>query len=425
MGNYAIRVVDLAKQFQIGAKDPYLQIRQRAVYGLRRIKRSLFGQEALPPIEESLDHSFWALQDISFELKHGDTLAIVGRNGAGKSTLLKILSRITKPTRGYAEIYGRLGSLLEVGTGFHPDLSGRENIYLNATIMGMKKTDIQRKFDEIVAFAEIEKFIDTPVKHYSSGMFMRLAFAVAAHLDSEIMVIDEVLAVGDAAFQNKCKGIMDDANRREGRTLIFVSHNMVAVRQLCRRAILLQEGRILRDGSSAEIVDCYLEKASGERRAEQEYAEDINKPIQIMKVSVCNLEGRPADFVDLSSGFCVEIDYLFRQEMSNVVIGCSINAVGSEQDLISLSEPELDLSRLGKRPKGLYHASIKIPGNILNTGAYQVRVGAVHLHNVYDVVHDVVFHVVDNVGIVHALGYERKGSLLSLQLPWEVTKVTI
>ncbi|MGL4649338.1 MAG: ABC transporter ATP-binding protein, partial [Caldilineaceae bacterium] len=203
--------------------------------------------------------TFWALDDVSFEVKHGEALGIIGRNGAGKSTLLKILSRITKPTRGTATVYGRVGSLLEVGTGFHPELTGRENIYLNGAILGMTKRDIERHFDEIVAFAEVEQFLDTPVKRYSSGMYMRLAFAVAAHLEPEVLVVDEVLAVGDAAFQKKCLGKMSEV-AKGGRTVLFVSHNMSAVKSLCANAVLLSRGRLMDYGPSDAVVQRYLEE---------------------------------------------------------------------------------------------------------------------------------------------------------------------
>ena len=206
--------------------------------------------------------SIWALKDVSFDINRGEVVGIIGRNGAGKSTLLKILSEITEPTEGRVEIHGRVGSLLEVGTGFHPELTGRENVYLNGAILGMKRAEIERKFDEIVAFAEVEKFIDTPVKHYSSGMYLRLAFAVAAHLEPEILIVDEVLAVGDAAFQKKCLGKMAGV-AKEGRTVLFVSHNMPAITRLCERAILLDEGRLLQDGVSHQVVKAYLNAGLG------------------------------------------------------------------------------------------------------------------------------------------------------------------
>jgi lipopolysaccharide transport system ATP-binding protein len=210
------------------------------------------GEKNLPPVEE-----FWALKDVSFEIPHGDVVGIVGRNGAGKSTLLKLLSRITEPTTGKIRLRGRVASLLEVGTGFHPELTGRENIFLNGAILGMSKAEITRKFDEIVAFAEVEKFLDTPVKRYSSGMYVRLAFAVAAHLEPEILIVDEVLAVGDASFQKKCLGKMQDVSKG-GRTVLFVSHNMGAVTTLCRTGIWMQQGRLVKSGPARQIVDEYL-----------------------------------------------------------------------------------------------------------------------------------------------------------------------
>ena len=212
---------------------------------------------------EHTTEEFWALKDVSFEIKQGDRVGIIGRNGAGKSTLLKILSRITEPSKGRITIDGRVASLLEVGTGFHSELTGRENIYLNGAILGMSREEIRRKFDEIVAFAEVEKFLDTPVKRYSSGMYVRLAFAVAAHLEPEILIIDEVLAVGDAQFQKKCLGKMEDVSTREGRTVLFVSHNMQAIRQLCDRAVLLQRGQIVIDDRPAKAIESYLEEGRG------------------------------------------------------------------------------------------------------------------------------------------------------------------
>ncbi|MBC7185500.1 MAG: ABC transporter ATP-binding protein [Calditrichaeota bacterium] len=259
MSDIAIRVEGLGKMYRIGGKqERYRTLRDTLsdafAAPFRRVSSLLRGQAYGAA---NLNETIWALKDVSFEVKHGEVVGIIGRNGAGKSTLLKILSRITEPTEGYAEIRGRVGSLLEVGTGFHPELTGRENIYLNGAILGMKKAEIERKFDEIVDFAEIEKFIDTPVKHYSSGMYVRLAFAVAAHLEPEILLVDEVLAVGDAAFQKKCLGKMGDV-AREGRTVLFVSHNMAAVLNLCSRAVLLDAGQVIHSGSVIEVVDQYL-----------------------------------------------------------------------------------------------------------------------------------------------------------------------
>src|SRR6185436_13640278 len=253
-GGAVVHAENLGKQYTLGhGRAVHDTLRDTLTSGARDVVRFLGGRGK----GRSADDTLWALRDVSFEVRRGEVVGVIGRNGAGKSTLLKILSRITEPTEGYAQVNGRVGSLLEVGTGFHPELTGRENVYLNGAILGMKRGEIDRKFDEIVAFAEIEQFIDTPVKHYSSGMHMRLAFAVAAHLEPEILVVDEVLAVGDAGFQQKCLGKMGEV-ARGGRTVLFVSHNMKAVRGLCGSAIWLAGGRVHRSGETGAIVDAYL-----------------------------------------------------------------------------------------------------------------------------------------------------------------------
>jgi lipopolysaccharide transport system ATP-binding protein len=259
-GAPAIRARELAKRYVLGGTgwDPFASFRDRiadVVGAPSRWARSAF-RKGGGPRRRSPDH-IWSLSDVSFDIEHGDVVGVIGRNGAGKTTLLKILSRITEPTRGWAEIRGRVGSLLEVGTGFHPELTGRENIYLNGAMLGMRKVEIDRRFDEIVAFAELERFLDTPVKHYSSGMYVRLGFSVAAHLEPEILLVDEVLAVGDVAFQKKCLGKMDEA-AGAGRTVLFVSHNMATIQALCRRGIYLRDGRVEMDGGIDEAVDAYL-----------------------------------------------------------------------------------------------------------------------------------------------------------------------
>jgi len=312
MSQIAIEVVGLGKKFQIGSlqKSYYRltdQMADTVTAPFRRARKLLRG-EATGAAE--LDETIWALKDVSFQIKSGEVVGIIGRNGAGKSTLLKILSGITDPTEGYADIYGRVGSLLEVGTGFHPELTGRENIYLNGAILGMKKAEIEGKLDEIVAFAEIDKFLDTPVKHYSSGMYVRLAFSVAAHLEPEILLVDEVLAVGDLAFQRKCLGKMDDV-AQEGRTVLFVSHNMGLLQILCERGILLKQGAVFTDGTITEAVDAYLQTL------EQAKSQDLSKrtdrkgqgQVRLVNTAVTNSSdgsssilktGHPARFV-----FCV------------------------------------------------------------------------------------------------------------------------
>jgi lipopolysaccharide transport system ATP-binding protein len=260
MSDIAISVANLSKQYHIGGTQNRYRTFRESLTGavtapVRRTSRLLSRQVAGT---SQVNDKIWALKDISFEVKWGEVVGVIGRNGAGKSTLLKILSRITEPTHGYADIYGRVGALLEVGTGFHPELTGKENIYLNGAILGMPRAEIEKKFDEIVAFAEVEKFINTPVKHYSSGMGLRLGFAVAAHLEPEILVVDEVLAVGDAAFQKKCLGKMGEV-AREGRTVLFVSHNMAAVSALCSKGLLLNNGQVVYIGNVVDVISKYMD----------------------------------------------------------------------------------------------------------------------------------------------------------------------
>ena len=269
MSDIAIRVENLGKLYRIGERESYKALRDviadSAATPFRMLRSAFNGNGASSNSNgrpssvagPSPSATIWALDDVSFEVKQGEVVGIIGRNGAGKSTLLKILSRITKPTKGHAKIYGRVGSLLEVGTGFHPELTGRENIYLNGAILGMRKAEIERKFDEIVAFAEVEKFIDTPVKRYSSGMYVRLAFAVAAHMETEVLLVDEVLAVGDAEFQKKCLGKMGDVAQK-GRTVLFVSHNMAATQSICNHAFLINGGRLINEGRPRDVIEYYL-----------------------------------------------------------------------------------------------------------------------------------------------------------------------
>ncbi|MBE2269077.1 MAG: ABC transporter ATP-binding protein [Anaerolinea sp.] len=296
MSDIAIRAEGLSKSYQIaGQREKYSTFRDSLMKGLtapaRRARALLRGQAHGA---SELNETFWALQDVSFEIKHGEVIGIIGRNGAGKSTLLKILSRITEPTRGVADLYGRVGALLEVGTGFHPELTGRENLYLNGAILGMKRAEIARKFDEIVAFADIETFIDTPVKHYSSGMGLRLGFSVAAHLDPDILIVDEVLAVGDAAFQQRCLNKMN-AVANDGRTVLFVTHNMSAVVNLCSRTYLLSHGRIAVEGPTADVVSQYLSVANSTDKISLEQhpgRRSTSKPF-LKQVQLTSVDGTP------------------------------------------------------------------------------------------------------------------------------------
>ncbi len=366
---------------------------------------------------------FRALDDVSFEVKHGDIVGIVGHNGAGKSTLLKLMSRITMPTSGFIGIKGRIASLLEVGTGFHPELTGRENVYLNGAILGMSRSEVTSKFEEIVEFAEIGDFIDTPVKRYSSGMYVRLAFSVAAHLEPEILLVDEVLAVGDVNFQNKCMGRMQDVTRA-GRTIIFVSHNMTAVGSLCPQSILLADGKVAMSGETADVIKAYLDRpgSGGKSRYEIDPSEVDGKAV-ITKVSVFDNAEVIQDAVELTEPFSIEVEYELREPLSGLSVGLQIMLEDGYTTVVSLSDPELEATRLGTREAGLYRARVRVPACLLNTGTYYLRIGISSRFSIYSVVEGVRFDVEDNVGIIQMLGQQRKPSISAIQLPWDVQKL--
>ena len=370
-----IRVQGISKHYRIGENNArYETLRDLVARGLRAPFARAIAREKTNGFSERIE-TFWALQNVTFDVSAGEVLGIVGRNGAGKSTLLKVLSRITVPTKGRVELYGRVASLLEVGTGFHSELTGRENIYLNGAILGMRKVEIDRKFDDIVAFAEVENFIDTPVKRYSSGMYVRLAFAVAAHLDPEILIIDEVLAVGDAAFQKKCLGKISSV-AREGRTVLFVSHNMVAVKSMCTRAILLHAGELTEDGPPATVVNHYL-GAGRVSRAEIHWENPSqapgNKIFRLQAVRVRNAAGEVTSVLTTNDSFDIEVDYL------NLAPGSALGATV----LLFNSEGIHVLSSLSNRepkwhgrafPAGSFRSTCRIPGNVLPEGRFDVSV---------------------------------------------------
>ena len=371
-----------------------------------------------------LDETIWALRDVSFEIKRGEIVGVIGRNGAGKSTLLKVLSRITEPTSGYGKIYGRVGSLLEVGTGFHPELTGRENISLNGAILGMKRTDIRKKFDEIVAFAEVEKFIDTPVKHYSSGMYLRLAFAVAAHLEPEILIVDEVLAVGDATFQNKCLGKMGEV-ASEGRTVLLVSHNMSAILRLCRDAILLDQGQIISHGQTSEVVNRYLGSGNQTGAEKNWRAEELPStcgPFRPIALRVCNGNGRVTDLVKASQTFSIEMEYDILQPIRNLAV--VIKLYSNLEELLFISSDVDDPARMGQypvRPAGHYISRCHIPANLLNSGYFFLGIGA-SVPNVcryFWEQHSVRF-TVDETGGVGTQWAGERGGFFRPALGWDI-----
>lgn len=317
---------------------------------------------------------FWALEDVSFNIKKGEVVGIIGSNGAGKSTLLKILSQITPPTTGEIILRGRVGSLLEVGTGFHPELTGRENIFLNGAILGMKKKEIAEKFDEIVAFAGIEKFLDTPVKYYSSGMYVRLAFSVAAHMEPDILIVDEVLAVGDAEFQKKCLGKMESITKSEGRTIIFVSHNLEAIKNICDRCLLIKNGSIIKSGETKEVVGYYLNR---ERNLNSviEYPPNPNTKAQITKVSILDKNKKPCAQLPINDGFSISIEYEVFKEVAKATLCLSIFSEGSM--LLNSSSGDKD-AELENYSPGKYMTNIKVPPSLLNTGYYYIDISLQH-----------------------------------------------
>lgn len=381
----AIRVHGLSKRYRIGVAQPrfrYGMLRDVFVDAVRapiRLISSFVRRSGDPARYIDQKNYIWALEDISFDLEEGKVLGIIGRNGAGKSTLLKILSRVTEPTRGTVAVRGRVGSLLEVGTGFHPELTGRENIYMNGAILGMKRAEIDKKFDEMVAFSEVSQFIDTPVKRYSSGMYLRLAFAVAAHLEPEILVVDEVLAVGDAEFQKKCLGKMGDV-ARQGRTVLFVSHNMSAILRLSEEAIVLNKGKLILRAPTQEAVDFYL--SSGQTQAGQRIweADEIpldSAPFRPLSLTIKDIHGKVVDTIRSTEPAQIEFDYCLDAAVTGLRIGFYLSTMRGEYVMTSFDtdEPEM-FERHGSRMSGRYRSRCEIPADILNEGRYGMGVNA-------------------------------------------------
>lgn len=378
MGNYAIQVSNLSKRYSIGqVLDSNATIveslSQLFIKPVQRLRRLVKGDQSAA---SDLDESFWALQDVSFDVMHGEVVGVIGHNGAGKSTLLKLLSRITYPTRGRIALYGRTGSLLEVGTGFHPELTGRENLYMNAAILGMSKYTTDSKFDEIVAFAGVERFIDTPVKHYSSGMRLRLAFSVSAHLEPEILIIDEVLAVGDAEFQQKCLGKMNES-AQEGRTVIFVSHNLPTVRELCTRAILLDKGQIVADGGVEDTLSQYLgdiKSPDAEMIWEAGIANPEVQEFAIHAVRIRDAEGKISNVLDYTQSYTLEIEYVIHEKLPRLRVGFAVRTANQITAFVSYDSD--NPAWQSERQAGRHISHCCIPGNLLAPGKYFIDINA-------------------------------------------------
>jgi lipopolysaccharide transport system ATP-binding protein len=386
MRDVAVRVENLGKLYRLGQTVGYKTLRESLTNAVmtpfrqrRAISREPSSTSGEPQATKHQSDHIWALRNVSFEVRHGEAVGIIGRNGAGKSTLLKILSRITSPTEGYAEIYGRVGSLLEVGTGFHPELTGRENIYLNGAILGLKKAEIEQKFDEIVAFSEIEQFLDTPVKRYSSGMYVRLAFAIAAHLEPDILLVDEVLAVGDIQFQKKCLGKMEGV-AREGRTVLFVSHNMTAVQELCPRAILLRDGRAAEDSSSPKVISDYLSVESDLSSSDRDVSDPslrrnslADSRFRWTRVTILNSAGKATSMLAFGEPFEIILQGLADSDLTDVRAGFSID---SAFGLGVFNSFQIDNGLPGRLSKGNVRFRVRVEPNVLAPGLYSIGLGA-------------------------------------------------
>ncbi len=431
MSDIIIKAENLGKKYVIGhqaERGGYTALRDVLVQNARtlwsRTKDLAMGK---PIIQGDTLEEVWALKDVNFEIKRGEAVGIIGRNGAGKSTLLKVLSRITEPTTGRVTIKGRVASLLEVGTGFHPELTGRENIYLNGTILGMTRVEIKQKFDEIVAFAEVEKYLDTPVKRYSSGMYVRLAFAVAAHLEPEILVVDEVLAVGDAAFQKKCLGKMGDV-AQQGRTVLFVSHNMAAINKLCHKTILLNEGRLEILDQSETVISRYLQNgitAQGERSwAYNGTAFDERKfQLRVIRIKDYQEQEYPTASVDVRRSFYIEIEYDVLQAISIFRVAIKIIAADGTVVFTSSDSSSDDWEEMHRLP-GRYLSRCEIPGSFLNEGAYSITISAdIPFIEILTVEENALNFYVEQTGGVSGRYPERWPGVVCPQLKWNIESV--
>lgn len=432
MSDVIIRAEKLGKKFQIGHQTARQEnFREAMIRGPRNLLRSavdlLNGRSV---IAGDVIEEFWALRDVDFEIKRGEAVGIIGRNGAGKTTLLKILSRITEPTEGRVDISGRVASLLEVGTGFHPELSGRENIFLNGAILGMTRAEVRRRFDEIVDFSGVEKFIDTPVKHYSSGMYMRLAFAVAAHLVTEILLIDEVLAVGDAAFQKKCLGKMGDV-AKEGRTVVFVSHNLASLQSLCTKGILLESGKITQEGTIRAVIGKYMD-AGEEQMGEASWASPDVAPgddrVRLKAVRVVS-EGVVTGEVDIAKEFQIEVDYWNLEPNSRRLVSIHLQTSTGVCVLTSANFPSAcpvpDPWYSRRYPLGLFRTSCTIPGFLLNDDFHSLSLYINEMTATDNIIlmRDVLTFTVQDTGAMRKEYTDKWIGAVRPRLQWQTTQL--
>jgi len=411
-----IKVENLGKQYRIGPRQAAYSTLRDSIAGALRAPFRRNGDS---------ENTLWALKDVNFEVMPGEVVGVIGRNGAGKSTLLKIMSRITEPTTGQVDLYGRVGSLLEVGAGFHHELSGRENVYLNGAILGMKRSEVDRKFDEIVAFAEVEKFIDTPIKHYSTGMYMRLAFAVAAHLEPEILLVDEVLAVGDAEFQKKCLGRMKDV-AGNGRTVLLVSHNMQAVTQVCSQALWLQPGKPVQQGAASAVISNYLVNRSAIQSGKRAWSPESapgNQDFRLRSIRIADEEGKEQSVIDMQRPFYIEAEYEVFRWMRQLRVFFNLND-GLDQPVFSSSDVDSSDDAVLPRGVGLYRSRCQVWPNLLKPGDYELTVGAVDHGAAYlCVVSHVLRLHVTSVGAIYATDWHLREGAVAPRFTWAVERL--
>ncbi|GMV78094.1 MAG: ABC transporter ATP-binding protein [Chitinophagaceae bacterium] len=433
MSNTVIKVENLSKQYRLGEVGT-----GTISHDLNRWWAKVRGKEdPFLKIGETNDRTskgssdyVWALKDINFDIQQGDAVGIIGRNGAGKSTLLKILSKTTTPNTGSIKIKGRIASLLEVGTGFHPEMTGRENIFLNGAILGMRKKEIARKFDEIVDFAGVERYIDTPVKRYSSGMYVRLAFAVAAHLESEILIVDEVLAVGDAEFQKKCLGKMGEVSKGEGRTVLFVSHNMDAVKTLCKSGILLSNGKIEKNGATAEVLLAYSKiYSSNSLSFKSEYygTSTAEETFDIYEAQLLNNNLQKQTAFSTKDSIKIYVKYYLKNNLQGSLINFSLENDYTGNTVFLSFDTDLGIERLSKREKGLYEAYIEIPKLLLKPGSYSItfNTGITNLQTYSKIEKCLSFCITladENESFISYA--EKRPGLIAMPLLWETNKIT-
>jgi lipopolysaccharide transport system ATP-binding protein len=412
----AIRVRNLGKRYRIGlARQRADSLREMLVGSMRRWRRELNRND-------KSGAEIWALRDVSFDVQHGDVLGLIGRNGAGKSTLLKILSRITEPTEGEVEIRGRVGSLLEVGTGFHPDLTGRENIFLSGALLGMRRNEIQRKFDAIVDFSGVSAFIHTPVKHYSSGMYTRLAFAVAAHMETEVLLVDEVLAVGDAEFQKKCLGKMGDV-AREGRTVVFVSHNLAALQRLCPTSILIDKGRIVASGPSPDIVSLYLRGPAASAAGCLEWRRSSPTPAvaYFERVFVADIRGEPVESVATGDRVKIGLEFVVREVPRELQVSIGL-LDGNSGEQIFGSLPQ-DSGLQPPTTPGRFRAFVELPKDLLMPREYMIRTSLwTPETGTIDSIDVLSFSAVQTASLSNSTPGGRAG-LIALRCVWSVEQI--